>query len=224
MFSRSQQDELERVGYLRLPSYFAKEHCQRMVGRLQFLRAERPNTKFLLPDPLFFELLMSDAVLSIPASLFESTYLFHHANGRILEAGGPGKPWHHDYDDFSPWRPGKPRMIHIMVFPAGLDDAVSPLVIRPGSHLKTVLRHIPNKQGFKITQEDVQVRGDPGLVVVLNSALWHMRPPNPGPKERYDLNFSFCERRGHWPERSEYTSTLSRLRANAGEKSSLFST
>lgn len=99
-------------------------------------------------------------------------------------------------------------MYHVMVYPVGLPGDVAPLVVKPRSHLLAVDRQVPNSLGLTVGPDDIALRGAPGLVLVLDSALWHMRPGAPARSPRFDLNVSFCEPSGTWPERAAWRDVL----------------
>ena len=96
-----------------------------------------------------------------------------------------------------------------MVYPKGLPDTVAPLVVTPRSHLRTVGRGAPRAlMAEDLPGEPEEVTSVEPLVVVLDSALWHMRPAVPVLAPRFDLNVSYGTLADCWGERRRYSTVL----------------
>lgn len=217
--------ELRGLGYTVLPEYLSPDWRTRLQERLLHFAARFPGRKALLPDAEFLQFFISDELLAIPRAVLGPTFLFHHANGRALRGSGTSssKPWHHDHDGPAISRARRKRMYHVMVYPAGLPQDVAPLVLKPRSHLLAVDRKAPVSLGVAIDPEDMILGGAPGLVVVIDSALWHMRPGASTESSRFDINVSFCEPAGSWPERTEWCDVHQEIaRQLASEHSAMF--
>lgn len=203
--------ELHNYGYVVLANYLSKTWQIKLQERLSLFVTKFPNQKGLLLDPIFLDFATSDELLSLPYSLFGTDFLLHHMNGRVITSSNISKMWHHDRDGTISARKEGIHMYHIMVYPGGLSEEVSPLVVKPKSHLYSVERYTPNHLSEKIEADDVIIHGNPGLVVVIDSALWHMRPSKISLSPRFDLNVSFCEPVGYWPERNKLNNILQQV-------------
>jgi ectoine hydroxylase-related dioxygenase (phytanoyl-CoA dioxygenase family) len=208
--------EMKAHGFAVLPGWMPPSWSERLVAGLDALWRDRPGQKRLMPHEPFVELLAGSLLDRLVAPVLAQDYLFHHANGKRI-TDGAGKPWHHDYDGHEPWD-GRlaTMMIHVMVYPNGVAADNGPLLLRPGTHRVAVPRHQPNQQEYAIRAGDVTVTGPPGTVVLLNSAMWHMRPPCRVDRPRHYLNYSFIGPAAvPRPEREEYTQLLAELPAAA---------
>lgn len=205
-------NQVVEKGYAMLPGWLPEQWSQRLVMGLDRLAEEYPSSKRLMPHEPFLELLAAGVLEPLIQPLLGSDYLFHHANGKMM-TDGKGKPWHHDYDGVQVWNGSiETMMIHLMLYPAGLSANHGPLVVRPGSHRFGVPRHAAQRYEYQREDSDSLIVGEPGLVVILNSALWHMRPPSPAGTSRYYLNFSFIGPAAVIrPEREEYSALLPKL-------------
>lgn len=211
------EEELNRFntdGYLVFPGFFDETWSTRLTQALDGLRVTRRDSKAVVPNEVFNSLIWQPALVAIVRSILGATFLFHHANGRALASDAPGKPWHHDFDGPVPWSLGLPKMVHVMGYPQGIDEECGPLVVLPGSHTRTVERGYPNAFGFDTLEGEKQITGDTGLLVVLNSALWHVRRENRSNRTRYYFNLSYCQFGTERPEREKYREILERLRTD----------
>lgn len=198
-------------GFVTLPEWLPARWSAALCDGLDRMAANHPSTKRLMPHQPFLDLLCTPLLDELVEPVLGPDFLFHHANGKRLTAG-EGNVWHHDYDASRPWDgESATMMIHVMLYPAGLSADNGPLVVRPKTHLAAAPRHHPNHHGYEVEPGDVTVTGGPGTVVVLNSALWHMRPPA-RPEPRYYLNYSFIGPGAvPRPERAEYAELLAEL-------------
>lgn len=199
-------------GYAVLPGHLPAEWNARLIAGLDHLAETRPSEKRLMPHEPFLELLTTELMDGLVRPVLGEDYLFHHANGKRL-TGGEGKVWHQDFDSDEPWD-GRPEtaMVHVMVYPDGLSESKGPLLLRPGTHRNRVPRHFPNSFEYERRADDLMVVGEPGLVAVVNSAMWHMRPPSAVAGTRYYLNFSFIGPAPlARPEREAYAQLLAGL-------------
>lgn len=212
LLSREELERFENDGYLIFPEFFNEEWNTVMTKALEELGELRPHSKAIVPHPIFNKLLLNESFLRITRSLLGEAFLFHHANGKSLPPTDMGKIWHHDYDGTVNWKPGKPLMIHLLVYPQGIDGNRGPLAILPKSHLLEVERSEPNVHTLDDMEGEIEVSGKPGLLVILNSALWHSRRLNSTSSRRPYFNYVFCQFGAERPERGEYTQILKDLR------------
>lgn len=212
LLSLEEMQQFNDEGYLMFPEFFNEEWDQEMTQALEELQVINPDSKAIVPHPTFNKLLLDKAFLGIVRSLLGEEFLFHHANGRSLSPADTGKVWHHDYDGVGNWKPGEPLMIHLLVYPEGVDANKGALAILPKSHLREVQRSEPNAHVLGSLEGEIEVSGKPGLLVVLNSALWHSRRLNSTSVRRPYFNFSFCQFGSERPERKEYGHMLQAIK------------
>jgi ectoine hydroxylase-related dioxygenase (phytanoyl-CoA dioxygenase family) len=204
-------------GYVVLENVFDDRTCESLRRRLDLLSARRPPSKALVPDSFFNKFVTRAELLRYARELLGPELLFHHANGRAMVAGGTELAWHHDYDAPDPSIRSGLQMIHFMIYPGGLTADSGPLMIFPGSHLMGVARSFPQQFGCKAIEGSIEVVGRPGLVVIIDSAMWHARK-QPILFPRYDLNVSFCKPGIHRPERGGCAPALAELYAGAADE------
>jgi hypothetical protein len=204
---------IRRDGYISFPSFFCNEECDAQQGALQELTAARA-TKSVVPHPLFEELVGDERLIQLARTILGDEPLFHHANGRVLPENFPSKPWHHDHDgERSTWGTG---MVHFMCYPAGISAGKGPLIVLPGSHERVVARSHPSRHGDARLPGDVEITGGPGLLVAMDSALWHMRPAPAVLGVRSYFNISYCRRGVVRPERRSLQPMLRGLSGRLG--------
>lgn len=198
------RQSLKTDGYVRLPERLDAATSDAICRRLEHLATTSPGRKALLPDEFFNQFVVHPLMMDYATRVLGPSFMLHHACGRMLRTPGIAKEWHHDYDSENPWEPSLPMMIHFMIYPAGLTMSTGPLLIVPGSHNYRVPRSFPRQYGTGPIEGAVEICGEPGLIVVINSALWHSRS-TPLQAPRYDLNVSFCQPGIEWPERKQWT-------------------
>ena len=201
---------IEPNGYFCLNEMFDRTTSAALCRRLDHFATAHPGRKALIPDEFFDEFVVNPLLLEYAERLLGGCILLHHANGRAMKTEALPQEWHHDYDGPRPWEPSDPLMIHFMIYPAGLDSTNGPLMIVPGSHRRQVDRDYPRQYGVTTIEGTVELCGGPGLVVVINSALWHARK-KPAQLPRYDLNVSFCQPGLRRPEREVWLTVLEGL-------------
>lgn len=207
-------------GYVQLPN-LDSDTAAAICRRLDYFATTAPGRKELLPDEFFNSFVVHARLLEYATKLLGDTFMLHHACGRALYATGAAKEWHHDFDGLQPWEPSSPLMIHFMIYPKGLTAETGPLLVLPGSHKLRVARDFPRQYRADTIPGSAQICGEPGLILVMNSALWHARRPlRCAP--RYDMNVSFCQPGIERPERKNWTGAflamaVEALRANAPE-------
>lgn len=209
--------QFRNLGYLVYPRFFPEGQCKSLCRALRQLSSHSQNSKSVVPHPAFNALISHPAVLTIVKSILGDEFLFHHANGRELDAGYTAKSWHHDYDGARDKGAMGCSMVHLMCYPSGLSAESSPLVILPKSHLLSVDRAHPRQFGLGVLPGEVNLVGEPGLLVVIDSALWHARRCMTGLQHRFYFNFSYCRPGLPRPERASYSHIIQSLRTTADE-------
>lgn len=204
---------VDSQGYCILRDQPEGQWWPRLTKRLEHFARHYPGRKALLPDPVFVEFATAGFMRVLAKTLLGPNPVVHHVCGRLL-VQGTEKPWHHDRDGDMPR--ANAGMYHVMVYPKGLPRTVAPLVIMPGTHLTAVRRDAPRELvSLAPPAQPVSVWSDEPLVVVLDSALWHMRPAAPAFEPRFDLNVSYCTLSGPWTERDTYTAILKQSAAHS---------
>jgi len=218
----SQVAFLKSEGYLVLDRRLPPEWAQRLRERLLAFAVRWPGRKQLLPDEVFVEFILSKEVLPLARAVLGEKCLVHHANGRVAASNSCAKVWHHDRDGRVLPYADRAAMYHFMFYPGGLDGGVAPLVLKARTHLLEVPRNVPAVLGTSISTDDVVLTGSPGLVIILDSAVWHMRPAASSAVPRFDLNVSFVEGPGDWPERQALAPVLSEVARGLGRSSARY--
>lgn len=203
-------------GFLVYQCFFSQRWCEELFKALLDTSRTFEDSKSVLPHPTFIELVDHPAFISIARSLVGSDLLFHHGNGQAFPDGCPAKPWHHDYDGTTLWNGTAGPMIHLMGYPKGLKIGTGPLVVLPGSQRLSVGRRYPHQYGTRQLKGEIVITGEPGLLVVINSALWHTRRPQASAEIRPYFNFSYCEAGHQRPERAGYSEMLKTLACKPG--------
>lgn len=225
MLNNEDRNRLLEEGFLIVGDVLSECTNKKIIQTLDMFSEVYPGRKSLLPSEFFLDLITSKEIIDIASSLLPPKFLFHHANGRRtdLKQAKTEKTWHHDYDGEPQPFDTRPKMVHIMIYPAGLPENVAPLAVVRGSHKKVVARHFPNQFGVEVDEDTVLLRSDKPILVVVDSSLWHMRPAAMHETARYDVNLSFCCSSSTWPERRKYSEVLSYARENSvPEHSCLF--
>ena len=197
---------VELQGFCTMKGLLPPEWQERLSQRLAYFATQHPGRKALLPDPLFVDFATAPFMRLLATALIESDPVVHHVNGRVLHTGYQ-KPWHHDRDGLAPR--AEAGMYHVMVYPRGLPRTVAPLVVIPKTHLCVVSRSAPQAlQCAEPQNTHYEISDESPLIVVIDSALWHMRPATPDSTSRFDLNVSYCRYASTWDERRSYTKIL----------------
>ncbi|MEU3597737.1 phytanoyl-CoA dioxygenase family protein [Streptomyces sp. NPDC006798] len=146
-------------------------------------------------------------LLARPGLLGES-FVFHHLHSDRRPAGGPGKSWHHDYEQ----RPQRDRglpMVHALHYIGGLSPELGGLAVLPGSHREVAEKDARGHLGTAVLPGETLIDElPPGSTVVLHSALFHSRraasAPRPDAGPRYMIDGSYCRTGTRWPPVKPY--------------------
>lgn len=201
-------DFFNTEGYWIMPNFFGLEDCEIMIETLKEFRITHPTSKSLIPNNYFSKLICDRRILDIAQSILGEHFVFHHANGRELFPTDTHKVWHHDFDGDDILENNKPNMVHFMIYPNGLKLGTGALTILPKSHLLKVSRSHPNQFGIDDLSGQLVIEGEKGLLIVLNSAIWHNRTKNLSQSNRYYFNLSYCQIGTGRPEREKYREIL----------------
>ncbi|MFF1381836.1 phytanoyl-CoA dioxygenase family protein [Streptomyces sp. NPDC058308] len=220
--TRDQLDQFSRSGYLVLPGFLPARLVERLRPEVdhwvdQGFRARsiascvdpaRHGAPPLmeLELPAHGELIGHRPLLSLISQVMEGDLVFHHLHSDRQAPDVPGKPWHHDFEQGV----GTDRsslMVHALHYLDGLDPSVSSLAVLPGSHLKTAEKSALADHGTSPLPGEVVIDSLPaGSTVLLHSALFHARRPQPGGtgKPRYFVDASYCSANTMWPPVKPY--------------------
>ncbi len=190
-------------GYKILPKFFSREESELFATELISLVKTRPLSKSLAGVGAFESLATDRRIMKIVQELIGFQAELHHINGRLLAGDSPVKPWHHDFDG-NRSDTTLCEMIHFMVYPRGLSSENGPLVVLPGSHKSKVSRAFPTCQGTDQLEGEHIILGEPGLLVLIDSALWHCRRAGRGRTMRPYFNLSYCLPNAERPERNRW--------------------
>ncbi|MFJ6659542.1 phytanoyl-CoA dioxygenase family protein [Streptomyces sp. NPDC091377] len=146
-------------------------------------------------------------LLSSP-ELLGGSFVFHHLHSDRRPAGGPGKSWHHDYEQ-RPQRDRRSPMVHALHYIGGLQPELGGLAVLPGSHREVAEKDARSHLGTSVLPGEVVIDNlPPGSTVVLHSALFHTRraavlPPDRAAR-RYLIDGSYCRTGTLWPPVKPY--------------------
>ncbi|MFJ3881032.1 phytanoyl-CoA dioxygenase family protein [Streptomyces sp. NPDC090077] len=215
-------DAFARDGYLVLPGFLPADLVARLRPEVdrwvdQGLRArsiaacidpeQHPFPEVMeLELPAHGELIAHPPLLDLIAQVMDGDFAFHHLHSDRQAPDVPGKAWHHDYER----GPGTDRsapMVHALHYLDGLEPDVSALAVLPGSH-----RAAADKAGLahrgtdRLPGEAVLDSLPAGSTVLLHSALFHARRPQPSGtgRPRYFVDASYCSTRTVWPPVKPY--------------------
>ncbi|MEO3974773.1 phytanoyl-CoA dioxygenase family protein [Streptomyces sp. CAU 1734] len=221
-------DRFRGQGYLVLPGFLPPDLVARLKPEVDHwvdtgLR-RRSIDACLAPDtdgppplvelqlPAHGELAAHPPLLRLLAGLLGPSFVFHHLHSDRRPPDGPGKSWHHDYEQY-PQLDRVHAMAHALHYIGGLEPGMGGLAILPGSHRdiadKTALAHFGTAE---LPGEVLLDRLPPGSTVLLHSALFHARRAAPASGEgvprasgpRYMIDGSYCQTGRKWPPVKPY--------------------
>ena len=87
-------------------------------------------------------------------------------------------------------------MVHVFYYLDGLNGTIGDLMFVPRSHKSVIARRALGFLGHEVLP-GTQIVNDlePGSVIIVHSALWHARRPQPGGEggHRYFIDISYCQ-------------------------------
>jgi Phytanoyl-CoA dioxygenase (PhyH) len=165
------------------------------------LRPSRtPPPTMELELPRHGALVSHPPLMAVLSQLLGEVFAFHHMHSTRHDPGTGGKQWHHDYEQ----RPQAARthtMVHVFHYLNGLDGTIGDLVLLPGSHRIVAEKDALAAEGTEHLHAEVVLDDLPhGSTVVVHSALFHARRPQPGgDTARYFIDASYCQGGTTWP-------------------------
>ncbi|WP_242884798.1 phytanoyl-CoA dioxygenase family protein [Actinomadura litoris] len=213
----AQIDRFTRLGYLVLPAFLPGDLVERLKPEAdrwvdEGLRdrsiqscvdpgAQGPPPVMEIELAAHGELVGHPPLMDVLAQLMGPEFVFHHMHSHRQDPGIPGKSWHHDYEQ-NPQAERTHTMIHTLHYLDGIDAGTAPLAVLPGSQYEVAAKNARAAHGTaELPGEVVIDRLPPGSTVVLHSALFHARRPNPrqGDQPRYLVDSSYCQVGRRWP-------------------------
>ena len=134
-------------------------------------------------------------------ALMGPRFAMHHIPSARHAAGNGGVNWHQDYVQF-PQTNRSHIMVHVFYYLIGLDGTVGDLLVLPRSQNLIVSNGGMRLFGTEDLPGSLVVDDlSPGSAIIVHSALWHARRPQPGGEEhpRYFIDVSYCQHGILWP-------------------------
>lgn len=227
----ARMSRLVRTPLLRqMPSESPRAHDLPAIGRLvwhprimavldQLMAAWRPRAEWALgcgvPEEAPYD-----------AAPERRRYVFHHVNAARHDAGTPGLPWHHDYDQY-PQTNRSHLMVHVLIYLNGLNGSIGDLMLTPGTQRSVASKRALWQMGWSELPGTVVIDElPPGSAVFMQSAMFHARRPKPGGQDepRYFLDLSYCQTGIKWPNgyRDSHEDLSRRHLASGGDRPWLF--
>lgn len=215
----SQLKGFSENGYLVLPGFLPTELVGRLAPEVDHWvdtglrqrsidaclrpREYGPPPFVELQLPAHGELAAYPPLLELLGQLLGPSFVFHHLHSDRRPPGGPGKSWHHDYEQ-RPQRDRRHPMVHALHYIGGLRPAMGALAVLPGSQRQVAEKHAIDHLGTAVLPGEVLIDElPPGSTVVLHSALFHTRRAAPGSVggvgHRYMIDASYCRTGTRWP-------------------------
>lgn len=145
-------------------------------------------------------------LMAILEQLLGPGFAFHHMHSVRQDPGIGGKDWHHDYEQ-QPQVSRTHAMVHAFHYLSGLDGTVGDLVLLPGSHRIVAGKGALCDAGTdRLAGEVVLDDLAPGSTVIVHSALFHARRPQPAcdGDARYFIDAAYCQAGVAWPAVKPY--------------------
>ncbi len=159
-------------------------------------------------------LLFSPSIHNCLGGIFtNNNYSLHHITSALHTKQTPSLSWHHDkVPAYS--RRKKSLMVHVLIYPSGMNYEIGKLLLIPGSHKWLVDRYQLSKvplNAFKHEEIGYLPRGS---AVFVNSALVHAReslPSQSDQSKRHFIDMSFCQNTINWEPYLESSTGWSKL-------------
>lgn len=149
-------------------------------------------------------------LMAVLEPLLGPALAFHHLHSNRHDPGMEGKEWHHDYEQQSQGERTH-LMVHVFHYLTGLDATIGDLVLMPDSRRQAARKdawcHLGTRQ---MPGELVINRLPEGSTVIIHSAMFHARRPQPGDhgRPRYCIDASYCQAGVRWPVVKPYWRAL----------------
>jgi len=185
----------------------------------QLMESWRPRAEWALGGD-------TPPVLDLPENPSRSRYVLHHINAARHDAGTPGLPWHHDYDQY-PQTNRSHLMVHVLIYLNGLNGSIGDLTLAPGTQWSVASKRALWQMGWQPLPGSVVIDSlPPGSAVFMQSAMFHARIPKPGgaAEPRYFLDISYCQQGIQWPHgyRDSHRVLRERHLAEGGDRAWMF--
>ncbi|MER6020310.1 phytanoyl-CoA dioxygenase family protein [Streptomyces anulatus] len=217
-----QLDRFARLGYLVLPGFLPEDLVERLKPEADAWVDKGLRSRSIascidpgglgappvmeLELPAHGELIAHPPLLGLISQLMDGDFAFHHLHSDRQAPDVPGKAWHHDYEQTTP-DDRSHLMVHALHYLDGLDPGVSSLAVLPGSHHQVQGKRDLMHRGTEPLPGEIVLDDLPaGSTVVLHSALFHARRPQPlgQGRPRYFVDASYCATGTQWPPVKPY--------------------
>jgi hypothetical protein len=191
-------------GYLAFPGFIPPDKAEKLKAETDAFEKKRGENRggFLATSwEGLAGLATWDPLMGVLDQVMGPKFSMHHYHVAIHEAGNGGVRWHQDYEQH-PQTNRSHTMVHAFFYLDGLNGTIGDLMFVPGSHKSVASRGAMSMFGYELLPgtkivDDVP----PGTMILVHSALWHARRPQPGGegRPRYFLDISYCQEGVKWP-------------------------
>ena len=192
-------------GFAIVESLYSVEDSLSLINHLDSAGSAFLDFDSVSTNTSIVKLLDSSILHSHLSSIFHNTpYTLHHLSATIHRGINNSLAWHHDkVPAYIKGRSSQSDlMVHVLLYPAGLNSSVGELLLVPQSHTWSVDRYqlscVPLDRLKSISVNSLP----PGSVVIINSSLLHARQAHNTPVNttlnRYLIDLSFCSALSKW--------------------------
>ncbi len=210
-----QQQEFQEQGALIFPGFFDDAETQALKADIDALEEARSQGQRPVPYefPQLGPLLTHPKVMSMVEDVLGPGFAFHHLHAVRQEAGAAASNWHQDYEQI-PHTNRSHDMVHVFYYLNGLNGQIGDLLFVPRTQKTVIDGGALSLLGTQDIPGTVVVNDLPsGSAVMVHSALWHARRPQPGGEgtPRYFADASYCQAGIRWPGYRDYPTILARI-------------
>jgi hypothetical protein len=192
-------------GFVILESLYSRDDSLSLVKHLDSACSAFLDFDSVSTNTPIIELLDSSALHTHLSSIFDNApYTLHHLSATIHRGDNKSLAWHHDKVPL--YVKGRSSqsdlMVHVLLYPSGLNSSVGELLLVPQSHTWPVDRYqlscVPLDRMKSISVNSLP----PGSAVIINSSLLHARQAHNSSVNctttRYLVDLSFCSALSKW--------------------------
>ena len=200
----AQIESFRTDGYLVFPRFFDDAECAILKSDIDALKtppSDGTPRRRPCEMPHLGPLISHPRVMAIISDIMGPGFAFHHLHAVRQESGTSGVSWHQDYEQ-EPQANRSHVMVHFFYYLNGLNGTIGDLLFVPKSQNAIVANDGLSLLGTTDLPGTVVVNDlPPGSAVLVHSALWHARRPQPGGEHqpRYFADASYCQAGVRWP-------------------------